>query len=723
MSSGLHGRQLSGSLPWRSASAKPAIAGLSSNGPRDADAAAVAALHETLRKVGGAKKALGKHDSARALGALFDALPDALLHAAPLATAQGPAQRRGIVATVAAAAASSSAVSPPWARLFRKRMAAMQDLVAPETAARLLDTIRVFLSSLALSSAASTDDLPSLLHPSASAQQLTMSAAAPSLAQSQGNPRQSKSATMATHRALAESLADYLSTHVCDPDNSLLGLWVASSVVGSTGVVLQQQPQQPQPQQHRLAFGRSAEAATQLVQALPRLLDTVCGWATLPDAELCARARSFVEEIPSWLMLLRRGTLVAVRLPEDSKRRLPARTVYGRVAAGAMRADGAFVSVTIDPVEASAQEIPIGDVAIVPRALVQRPAAAAANPCQDVLEDVLVDAKDMLMHLVSRHAAERCPDLNYDIELTRRVLSGAVGLRDAEAVRAALESISVVLTDDAALTQFVNAANVPFVDKIPAMLERVSAGELPIFPLLRHTAVTELQNADILQIVRNMVLSSRDACQASVDKLHAELSDVRSGVRKKKVTEWYLALIRESVNDFLTAKGFDHSAVPQDYIETAPASIEAVQRNLAIVRGLLSSGRDSTTELGILTARVCGTIYPELDLLAENMRFVVAKELGLALDSPTFAVDAAAQIATLDAKDQRVKLCKDLLKDLDYLQTMHALETTTARANMDVVPVSGLIVGRFTRFENELQTVLGIWGPRFEAQRQQALKL
>jgi hypothetical protein len=143
------------------------------------------------------------------------------------------------------------------------------------------------------------------------------------------------------------------------------------------------------------------------------------------------------------------------------------------------------------------------------------------------------------------------------------MVKGDVRLRDIHDLELVLEALNSILTADDALARFVNAANMPFVEKIPPFIERVNVGDIVLFPLTKRDVLRNLHDADILQIVRSMVQSARDKCGAALDSLHQEYLDVRSGAKKRSVTEWYLAHIREAVNDFVTVKGYDLRAVPQ----------------------------------------------------------------------------------------------------------------------------------------------------------------
>jgi len=58
-----------------------------------------------------------------------------------------------------------------------------------------------------------------------------------------------------------------------------------------------------------------------------------------------------------------------------------------------------------------------------------------------------------------------------------------------------------------------------------------------------------------------------------------------------------------------------------------------------------------------------------------------------------------------------VERVENVLGELAYVQKMKQLENSSEKTSeKDVVPITGLIVGRIARMENELQTVLEVWG-------------
>ena len=53
-----------------------------------------------------------------------------------------------------------------------------------------------------------------------------------------------------------------------------------------------------------------------------------------------------------------------------------------------------------------------------------------------------------------------------------------------------------------------------------------------------------------------------------------------------------------------------------------------------------------------------------------------------------------------------------MIKDIEYLEKMKNLESSKRRTRtLDVVPITGLVIGLFVRLENECKTVLELWRP------------
>jgi len=103
-------------------------------------------------------------------------------------------------------------------------------------------------------------------------------------------------------------------------------------------------------------------------------------------------------------------------------------------------------------------------------------------------------------------------------------------------------------------------------------------------------------------------------------------------------------------------------------------------------------------------------IYPVLD------EFVVKAEICLldhfdCLDIP-FDITTIRSLLVLtqdSINPTLVEWIERVLGEITYAQKMKQLENFAEKTEKDVVPISGLIVGRIMRLENELQTVLEVW--------------
>lgn len=75
--------------------------------------------------------------------------------------------------------------------------------------------------------------------------------------------------------------------------------------------------------------------------------------------------------------------------------------------------------------------------------------------------------------------------------------------------------------------------------------------------------------------------------------LRAHAENIRTGKEKADIYASYLVEIKSGVNSLLALNGFDSEAVPADYTQQPPASIESVRRNYIICCDVLEESKDS----------------------------------------------------------------------------------------------------------------------------------
>jgi len=173
--------------------------------------------------------------------------------------------------------------------------------------------------------------------------------------------------------------------------------------------------------------------------------------------------------------------------------------------------------------------------------------------------------------------------------------------------------------------------------------------------------------------------------------------------------------------------------VPDNYIEEMPTSIAVVRRNLRIVISILNPDEVESDNLQKkLIGPLKSEIYSKIDLFLANADVVLQEQVQNhfplhrnQVSSPPCG-DASAHLHTL-LRDQLKNLdpnlaqwVKNILDDIDYIKQMKVLEEQfydpeskkPGTGLSHIVPITGLIMGRFNRVENELRTVLNVWENR-----------
>jgi len=222
---------------------------------------------------------------------------------------------------------------------------------------------------------------------------------------------------------------------------------------------------------------------------------------------------------------------------------------------------------------------------------------------------------------------------------------------------------------------------------------------------------------------------------------------------KDDLTRWWLQLIEARVDSFLQALGYNFEAVPFHYIDQPPRSMPAILKNLELIRLLLKSSGNNTTSATLPTRQSLQNelveplkkeIYHRIDEYVRCVMLFLWWECTwlLGIDIKTCAahrnhsddqhgeegnVVDIGQLEELLKKSRTVpewrrKLLLSLLGDLHYIYEMKRLEQDFFKASAaspqakaapsDIVPVTGLIMSKLHRLENELRTVVEHWSRR-----------
>eukprot|EP00758_Cryptobia_borreli_P015263 Tbor_TRINITY_DN6006_c0_g2::TRINITY_DN6006_c0_g2_i1::g.11276::m.11276 len=160
---------------------------------------------------------------------------------------------------------------------------------------------------------------------------------------------------------------------------------------------------------------------------------------------------------------------------------------------------------------------------------------------------------------------------------------------------------------------------------------------------------------------------------------------------KEEAVSECLKRIENHVDNFLVEHfGFDTEAVPFNYLDVPPKSMESVRKNHGILQHCLEDlFLPSSATHSLLLAPLTKAIWEET---LEPLRRMLCNKVDL------YALQMTA--------------VGDDLKHLDLMveaETVFLTSRPTTFGPADVVPIGGLIASRLHRLENEARTVLAHW--------------
>jgi len=226
-------------------------------------------------------------------------------------------------------------------------------------------------------------------------------------------------------------------------------------------------------------------------------------------------------------------------------------------------------------------------------------------------------------------------------------------------------------------------------------------------------ALARISSVDLLRISFSKFMTS---ATSSLKLIEVKRNAVKTGTKKAELSKWYLDIIHTEVDKVLKAHGFNERALPANYTEVPPTDMEAVKRNRTICNELATK-TETVEDLRLMITRVCAMVYAKLDVFVLEMMQVLADEMNIPLESTATHSDASKFVSVVREKladpnmktNANYRLWNDLTGDIEYISEMHAREGMKGTSK-DIVPISGLIVGRILRTQKEMETAIEVWG-------------
>lgn len=241
----------------------------------------------------------------------------------------------------------------------------------------------------------------------------------------------------------------------------------------------------------------------------------------------------------------------------------------------------------------------------------------------------------------------------------------------------------------------------------------------------KQNNLTDLEGICMETLIQKRLVKLVSYGQQSLEYIESQKKLVVNGTKKQEITNWWLQVIENHVKQFLQSISYHFSAVRYDYIETPPDDLDAVRQNLIKVQCILDRKTDPYHVQDLLD-KIKSIVYPKIDSFIKNAKIAICDKLSI--QENEFSIEKCLKIiqnhslAPSSSSSSSIDFSKleDLLKDIEYLETIKRLELQqeNEKKNLNVVPISGLVMGSFYRLENELKTVLEVWDPTWKLTKQ-----
>ena len=178
--------------------------------------------------------------------------------------------------------------------------------------------------------------------------------------------------------------------------------------------------------------------------------------------------------------------------------------------------------------------------------------------------------------------------------------------------------------------------------------------------------------------------------------------------------------MKKRVYKFLSGHGYQVNCIPYNYTEERPADINAVQSQAVLLAEVLNFRVDLYGFRPFLEDLV-DAIHERISGFMVELRAALCILTGINTFSKERIeawLQERSEGAGADQADAR-QAVKDLFEDYLYLMEMKSMDdvwkngktpTATKLQLTQVVPISGLAVGVVIRLEQEVATVLELWG-------------
>lgn len=236
--------------------------------------------------------------------------------------------------------------------------------------------------------------------------------------------------------------------------------------------------------------------------------------------------------------------------------------------------------------------------------------------------------------------------------------------------------------------------------------------------------LNEITKYDYETKIQSTIEKYYTICKKVLIELEKEQKKFFDGTNKQELTDWWLETIYEEYRNYVTKNGVDLEAIDSNYIDNKPKDISQIRNNLEALERILSGfqGISSGSEFSNWIRQLMDSIYKRIESFNKMGLYVLALELNLNPDD--ISMEKIQNFVSNHSVSDDVN---NLYKDILYIEEMFAMEEhiqkTTEKSKKglslsNVVPISGLIMSSFYRLENELRTIIELYGSSSNSESQ-----
>eukprot|EP01102_Stenamoeba_stenopodia_P020946 TRINITY_DN8322_c0_g1_i1.p1 TRINITY_DN8322_c0_g1~~TRINITY_DN8322_c0_g1_i1.p1 ORF type:complete len:1150 (+),score=232.72 TRINITY_DN8322_c0_g1_i1:180-3629(+) len=351
--------------------------------------------------------------------------------------------------------------------------------------------------------------------------------------------------------------------------------------------------------------------------------------------------------------------------------------------------NGAFVAVWVTPDESKVERVKTSSILPFPSEM--RPLLGSAKTMQKLVQDSVDEFYQMMNNKIDEQIAvfydrlgvSDAPALFQRCSTNRATLCDLTSLRSIHATLQQIISGNASSNAESLFQELLDGIDKMAREKIS---EFMSSHNLVFYLPLKDNSIQQLTTFPFREFARNKLQSFVGVFESAVDQVQLQKRELLSGQTKRRLTEWWLAFIDHRAERLLKANGYDFNAVPEDYIEKAPTNIQNVITNLKIVQSIISPsktavGTSSPQYIQRAVSQVRENVYPKIDEFITHAIITLQDQFKLPIH-PSLSFDFKAIKEKLDTERKEMEEAmilqiEGLIKDVDYLREMKRIEEIT----------------------------------------------